>query len=100
MTDKQLRQSSQPSPGQEPTINAIATAAALLCDDTQRDEDIAACLRVSRRTLARWKHRRDFQVAVEAIEVWNMIRLLHDVREHVPREAIDEVLARWAGESA
>jgi len=92
----QRRSTSQPGTGREPTIDDIATAAALVYDDTQRDEDIAACLQVSRRTLARWKHRRDFKIAISALETWSLINLLRDVRETVPQEAIDEMLERWS----
>ncbi len=41
---------------QGPSVEQLALAVALLADDRQTDEAIAAALNVSRRTLARWKH--------------------------------------------
>jgi len=100
MNETRPQSTPKPVSRRGPTIDDIATAAALVFDDTHHDEDIAACLGVSRRTLARWKHRRDFQIAIAALEMLNMITLMKEVRETVPLHAIDEMLERWSADPA
>ena len=55
--------------GQAPDPERIARAAVLCWDDRQTDEKIARSLGVSRRTLARWKHRPEFVSAITAAQL-------------------------------
>ena len=61
------------------TLTPIERAARLCFEDRLRDEEIAAELGISRRTLARWKHRPDFAAAFEAEDAawWDRYRLRH-----------------------
>ena len=54
--------------GRPPTADEIEQAAALCWEDWLHDEEIAARLGIARRTLARWKHRADFQAAYAACQ--------------------------------
>jgi hypothetical protein len=49
-----------------PTAKQIGEAAYLCALDEEKDEEIAARLGMSRRSLARWKRRADFQAAYHA----------------------------------
>src|SRR5215207_3397618 len=53
-----------------PTPAEIGHAAVLCWLDERTDEQIAATLGISRRTLARWKRRADFRAAQTAEVVW------------------------------
>ena len=53
-----------------PTAAEVGRAAALCFQDTLTDEQIAGQLGIARRTLARWKKRPDFAVALAALQAW------------------------------
>ncbi len=53
--------------GQAPDPRTIGRAALLCWHDRYNDEKIARSLGISRRTLARWKHRPEFVAAREAV---------------------------------
>ena len=54
---------------QGPDRSTLTMAAVLLSEDGIKDEQIANHLGVTRRTLARWKHRDDMQLAVDALSL-------------------------------
>ena len=56
-----------------PTAGEVGRAAALCFQDTLTDEQIAGELGIARRTLARWKKRPDFAVALAALQAWQEI---------------------------
>ena len=53
-----------------PTAGEVGRAAALCFQDTLTDEQLAGQLAIARRTLARWKKRPDFAVALAALQAW------------------------------
>ena len=53
-----------------PTPEEVGRAAAVCVQDTLSDEQIAGQLGIARRTLARWKKRPDFAVALAALQAW------------------------------
>ena len=66
------RRKSRPSPPapQGPTPGQVGQAAALCFRDEASDAQIAQRLGITRRTLARWKHRADFAAAHAALAAW------------------------------
>lgn len=62
--------------GQGPERDTLITAAVLLSEDTLTDEQIAQHLKISRRTLARWKTRPDMCFALDCLYRLNS-RTLH-----------------------
>jgi hypothetical protein len=61
-----------------PNREQIVKAAVLSVMDELKDEQIAAAIGVSRRTLVRWRHRDDYLTARAA--AWAMWRYLNDRR--------------------
>lgn len=76
---------------QEPDRRALLFAAALLWEDRATDAQIAAALGISRRTLARWKHRPDMRLALELQQLmWQRTwRLEGDTPRHIIEQLWD-----------
>jgi len=73
----------QESPVNGPDRPTLTMAAVLLSEETWTDEQIAAYLKVSRRTLARWKHRDDLRLALDALALLQR-RTFHRSRQDSP----------------
>ena len=54
-----------------PTPEEVGRAVALCVQDILTDEQIAGQVGIARRTLARWKKRPDFAVALAALQAWH-----------------------------
>lgn len=69
---------------QGPSLTQLAQAAALCAIDRETDEQIAARLGVCRRTLARWKKRPEFAVAMIAVGEYAEAEMMRAVlRRHL-----------------
>ncbi len=68
------------TPGNGPDRATLIMVAVLLSEDIWTDEQIAAYLKVSRRTLARWKHRDDLRLALDALALLQR-RTFHRARQ-------------------
>ncbi len=71
------------TPATGPDRATLSMAAVLLSEETWADEQIAAYLKVSRRTLARWKHRDDLRLALDALYLLH-VRTFHRRRQDSP----------------
>ncbi len=72
-----------PAPANGPDRPTLSMAAVLLSEETWTDEQIAAYLKVSRRTPARWKHRDDLRLALDALALLQR-RTFHRSRQDSP----------------
>jgi len=71
------------TPATGPDRATLIMAGVLLSEETWTDKQIAAFLKVSRRTFARWKHREDLALALDALALLQR-RTFHRSRQDSP----------------
>lgn len=70
-----------------PTLDELALAAALCWHNERQHGEVAAALGISRRTLARWKQRPEFEAAYTAVA------LSSDIYRQIHRADVDRDVA-------